>query len=36
VNPIRGDEIGMTVEEVEKKLASKLRENFAVSFCVVI
>ena len=31
VNPIRGDEYGMTVEQVERKLASKLRENFAVS-----
>ncbi|KAH3735163.1 hypothetical protein DPMN_041624, partial [Dreissena polymorpha] len=29
VNPIRGDQFGMTIEEVEKKLASKLRENFA-------
>ncbi|XP_052809717.1 EF-hand calcium-binding domain-containing protein 6-like isoform X2 [Mya arenaria] len=29
VNPIRGDEFGMTIEQVEKKLASKLRENFA-------
>ena len=31
VNAIRGDQFGMTIEEVEKKLASKLRENFAVS-----
>ena len=31
VNPIRGDQFGMTIEEVERKLASKLRENFAVS-----
>lgn len=31
VNPIRGDEWGMTADEVEAKLRSKLRENFAVS-----
>lgn len=31
VNPIRGDQFGMSIEEIEKKLASKLRENFAVS-----
>ncbi|XP_053398276.1 EF-hand calcium-binding domain-containing protein 6-like [Mercenaria mercenaria] len=29
VNPIRGDQFGMSIEEVERKLASKLRENFA-------
>lgn len=29
VNPIRGDQFGMSLEEVERKLASKLRENFA-------
>nr|XP_022292188.1 EF-hand calcium-binding domain-containing protein 6-like isoform X2 [Crassostrea virginica] len=29
VNPIRGDEWGMTADEVEAKLHSKLRENFA-------
>ncbi|KAL4233424.1 EF-hand calcium-binding domain-containing protein 6 [Mactra antiquata] len=29
VNPIRGDQFGMSMEEVERKLASKLRENFA-------
>ncbi|XP_070189620.1 EF-hand calcium-binding domain-containing protein 6-like [Littorina saxatilis] len=29
VNPIRGDQFGMTAEEVENKLRSKLRENFA-------
>ncbi|KAL3881564.1 hypothetical protein ACJMK2_027990 [Sinanodonta woodiana] len=28
VNPIRGDEYGMTVEQVEDRLKSKLRENF--------
>lgn len=33
VNPIRGDEWGMTADEVEAKLHSKLRENFAV--CVL-
>ena len=31
VNPIRGDEYGMSIDQVERKLASKLRENFAVS-----
>lgn len=31
VNPIRGDQFGMTAEEVEGKLKAKLRENFAVS-----
>ena len=31
VNPIRGDEYGMTAEQVENKLRSKLRENFEVS-----
>lgn len=31
VNPIRGDEEGMTADQVEVKLLSKLRENFAVS-----
>ena len=35
VNPIKGDQWGMTIDEVEKKLASKLRENFAVSFSLV-
>ncbi len=30
VNPIRGDEIGMTAQEVTRKLRSKLRENFEV------
>lgn len=29
VNPIRGDEEGMTAEQVEAKLRNKLRENFA-------
>ncbi|XP_069133814.1 EF-hand calcium-binding domain-containing protein 6-like isoform X1 [Argopecten irradians] len=29
VNPIRGDEFGMSADEVERKLLSKLRENFA-------
>lgn len=29
VNPIRGDQFGMSIEEVERKLSSKLRENFA-------
>jgi len=28
----RGDNCGMTADEAEKKLRSKLRENFAVSF----
>lgn len=31
VNPIRGDEEGMTADQVEAKLRQKLRENFAVS-----
>lgn len=31
VNPIRGDEYGMSVAEVETKLHQKLRENFTVS-----
>jgi len=31
VNAIRGDEIGLTAEMAEKKLLSKLRENFEVS-----
>lgn len=35
VNPIRGDEWGMTADEVEAKLRSKLRENFAVSVLVI-
>ena len=35
VNPIKGDQWGMTIDEVEKKLASKLRENFAVSIFLV-
>lgn len=30
VNPIRGDEEGMTAEMVENKLRQKLRENFMV------
>lgn len=30
VNPIRGDEYGMTALEAESKLRSKLRENFTV------
>lgn len=29
VNPIRGDQFGLTAEEVEVKLRAKLRENFA-------
>ncbi|OWF48504.1 EF-hand calcium-binding domain-containing protein 6 [Mizuhopecten yessoensis] len=29
VNPIRGDEYGMSADEVEKRLLGKLRENFA-------
>ncbi|KAK7503096.1 hypothetical protein BaRGS_00005722 [Batillaria attramentaria] len=29
VNPIRGDQFGMTVEEAENKLRGKLRENFS-------
>ncbi|XP_076466442.1 EF-hand calcium-binding domain-containing protein 6-like [Babylonia areolata] len=29
VNPIRGDQFGMTVDEVEVKLRTKLRENFS-------
>ena len=36
VNPIRGDQFGMSIEEVEEKLRSKLRENFAVSDNMVI
>ena len=32
VNPIRGDEHGMTALEVESKLRQKLRENFTVRF----
>ena len=32
VNPIRGDEVGMTADQVEQKMLSKLRENFGVSF----
>ena len=31
VNAIRGDQYGMTADEVEAKLRAKLRENFAVS-----
>ena len=31
VNPIHGDEFGMSALEVEAKLKAKLRENFAVS-----
>ena len=31
VNAIRGDQYGMTAEEVEVKLRAKLRENFSVS-----
>ena len=31
VNPIRGDEYGMSAIEVESKLRNKLRENFEVS-----
>ena len=30
-NAVRGDEYGMTAEEVEEKLHQKLRENFEVS-----
>ena len=30
VNPIRGDQVGMTAEMAEQKLLSKLRENFEV------
>ncbi|KAK3098848.1 hypothetical protein FSP39_023679 [Pinctada imbricata] len=29
VNPIRGDEFGMTADQVETKLRNKLRENFS-------
>ncbi|XP_023929939.1 EF-hand calcium-binding domain-containing protein 6 [Lingula anatina] len=29
VNPIRGDEVGMTAEQVEAKFLGKLKENFA-------
>ena len=31
VDAIRGDEYGMTSEEVEQRLRQKLRENFAVT-----
>ena len=31
VNKVRGDEWGMTAEQAEMKLLSKLRQNFEVS-----
>ena len=33
-NSIRGDEVGMTAEQVEAKFMAKLRENFEVRFPV--
>ena len=36
VNPIRGDEYGMSALEVESKLRNKLRENFEVRFCQLL
>ncbi len=29
-NPVRGDEFGMNVENLEKRLREKVRENFTV------
>jgi hypothetical protein len=36
VNAIRGDQYGMTAEEVEVKLRAKLRENFTVSMMMMV
>ena len=32
VNPVRGDEYGLSASEVESKLRTKLRENFEVGW----